>query len=300
MAATSVMAATDGSAGSLRAVEWAAREAVLRGEPLRIASVPAMPPRMSPDPAHRQTVAGIIDHAARMALATAAERAAGLKPGLTVSTELLDGPPVQALLEAGAGASMLVVGSRGAGGFSAMALGSVGRYLATHASCPVVVAREETMAVHRKVVIGVRDPDASTAALEFAFREAGLRNASLLAVHAVSWSLPPMISVGKLTAEQRTALDAMRDQPEIITRLDDALAMWRHKHPDVEASWEVVHAHPARVLAGASARADLVVLGRAAAGIAVGSAIHGVLGHAHGPVAIVPGGVEGAGHEDGR
>jgi nucleotide-binding universal stress UspA family protein len=300
MAATSVIAATDGSAGSLRAVEWAAREAVLRGEPLRIVSVPALPPRMSPDPGHRETVAGIIHHAARMALDTAAERAAELEPGLAVSTELLDGPPVQALLDAGAGASMLVVGSRGAGGFSAMVLGSVGRYLATHAPCPVVVAREETMAVHRQVVVGVRDPDASAAVLEFAFREAALRKAGLLAVHAVSWSLPPMISAGKLTAEQRAALDAMRDQSETITRLDDVLALWRHKHPDVETSWEVVHAHPARVLAGVSARADLVVLGRPAAGIAAGSIIHGVLGHAHGPVAIVPGGAEGADHADDR
>lgn len=300
MAATSVIAATDGSAGSLQAVEWAAREAALHGEPLRIVSVPAMPPRMSPDPAHRETVAGIIDRAARMALDTAAQRAGELEPGLVVDTEMLSGAPTQALLDAGARASMLVVGSRGAGGFSAMVLGSVGRYLATHARCPVVVAREETMAVHRKVVVGVHDPDASAAALEFAFREAALRKAGLLAVHAVSWSLPPMISVGKLTGEQRAALDALREQPETIARLDAVLAQWRGKHPDVEASWEAVHAHPARVLAGASARADLVVLGRPRAGIAAGSVIHGVLGHAHGPVAIVPGDPEGAHHEDDR
>jgi nucleotide-binding universal stress UspA family protein len=300
MAARSVIAATDGSAGSLQAVEWAAREAVLRGEPLHIVSVPVMPPRMSPDPADRETVAGVIDRAARMALDTAAQRAAELEPGLVVDTELLPGAPVQALLDAGAEASMLVVGSRGAGGFSAMVLGSVGRYLATHASCPVVVAREETMAVHRKVVVGVRDPDASTAALEFAFREAALRQAGLLAVHAVSWSLPPVISVGKLTAEQRAAVNAVRDQPETIARLDAVLAQWRQKTPEVETSWEAVHAHPARVLAGASARADLVVLGSPVAGIAAGSVIHGVLGHAHGPVAIVPGDPEGAGHEDDR
>jgi nucleotide-binding universal stress UspA family protein len=164
----------------------------------------------------------------------------------------------------------------------------------------VVVAREETMAVHRMVVIGVRDPDASAAALEFAFAEAALRNAVLLAVHAVAWTLPPMISVGKLTAGQRAAVDAMRDQPDTVARLDDVLALWRHKNPDVQTSWEVVHAHPARVLSGASARADLVVLGRPTAGITAGSVTHAVLGHAHGPVAIVPDDGGGAHHEDGR
>jgi nucleotide-binding universal stress UspA family protein len=298
MAGTSVIAATDGSAGSLQAVEWAAREATLRGEPLRIVSVPAMPPRMSPDPDHRETVAGIIHHAAELALATAGQRVAELEPGLVVSTQILPGAPVQALLDIGAGASMLVVGSRGAGGFSSMVLGSVGRYLATHARCPVVVAREETMAVHRNVVVGISDPDRSDAALEFAFREAALRKARLLAVHAVSWSLPPMISVGKLAPGQRAAVEAMQNQPELVKQLDGVVALWRHKIPDVEASWEVVHTHPARVLAGASARADLVVLGRPTGGIVAGSVTHAVLGHAHGPVAIVPGGPEGAGHED--
>ena len=87
-------------------------------------------------------------------------------------------------------ASMLVLGSRGAGGFSAMILGSVSRYVATHAPVPVVVAREETMAEHREIVVGVRDPAQSGAALAFGFEEASLRKARLLAVHAWSWSLP--------------------------------------------------------------------------------------------------------------
>lgn len=300
MAARSVIAATEGSAGSLQAVEWAAREAVLRGEPLRIVSVPALPPQLTPGPDQRETVAGIIRSAARKALATAAQRAAELEPALAVTTEMLSGPPVKALSDASAGASLLVVGARGAGGFSAMTLGSVGRYLATHASCPVVVAREETMAVHRTVVVGVRDPDTSAAALDFAFREAALRKARLLAVHAVSWVLPPMISVGKLTAQERAAVDALRTQPAATARLDEVVTVWQHKHPDVAAACEVVYTHPARVLAGASARADLVVLGRATAGITAGSVTHAVLGHAHGPVAIVPGEPEGAGDEDHR
>ena len=73
------------------------------------------------------------------------------------------------------------------------------------------------------------------------------------------------------------------------TRLESVLGTWQENYPAVQASWEIVHAHPARALIGASARADLVVLGRHAAGSSVGSITHPVVAQAHGPVAIVPG-----------
>jgi nucleotide-binding universal stress UspA family protein len=80
---------------------------------------------------------------------------------------------------------------------------------------------------------------------------------------------------------------------EETSRLESAVAAWREKFPEVEARWEVVRAHPGRVLAGSSARADLVVLGRHALGgphtLGVRSVTHVVLGHAHGPVVSVPG-----------
>jgi nucleotide-binding universal stress UspA family protein len=76
-------------------------------------------------------------------------------------------------------------------------------------------------------------------------------------------------------------------------QLQDLLAGWQLKYPEVQADTGVAHAHPARLLAGASASADLVVLGRrgtGAHGIAVNSITHAVLSHAHGPVAVVAGG----------
>jgi hypothetical protein len=80
-----------------------------------------------------------------------------------------------------------------------------------------------------------------------------------------------------------------RRDGDAATRLQDMLAPWREKYPGVQTGWEVVHAAPPRVLASASARADLVVLGRRD-GSAVGSVTHGVLSHARGPIATVPGG----------
>ena len=279
MAAKPVVAGADGSPESIRAVEWAAREAALRGTSLRILSIASMPPRMSPNPATHDTVAGHIEQESTEALTAAASQAAAVAPGLAVETELVEhAAPANALVDAGQNAMMLVLGSRRAGGFTALILGSVSRYAATNAACPVVVVREETMSAHREIVVGVRDPAESAAALGFAFEEAALRDARLVLTHARSRSpfgghdTPP-------EEEQRT--------------LDGLLASWREKYPDVKASAEIMHAHPGRVLAGASGRADLVVLGRhttgAGRGPGVGSITHSVLSHANGPVVSVPG-----------
>lgn len=272
-----VIAGADGSQESLRAVEWAAREAALRGTSLRILAIPALPPRMTAGPATPGTVSDLVEQSMARALAAAAEQAAAQEPGLVVETHLVAGAPAEVLAGAARDASMVVLGSRGAGGFSALILGSVSRYVATHATAPVVVVREETMAAHREIVVGVRDPAQSETTLGFGFEEAALRKARVLALHAWAWSTP-----------------GRREAPaEETSRLESAVATWREKFPDVEARSEVVHAHPGRVLAGASARAELVVLGRhmprepLAAG--VGSVTHAVLSHAQGPVVSVPG-----------
>jgi nucleotide-binding universal stress UspA family protein len=277
MAAKPVIVGADGSPESVRAVEWAAREAALRGTSLRIIAVPPLPRRMTVTPATPGTVTDVVERSASEALAAAAQRAAAQQPGLAIETHLVAGAPAEVLAGAAEGAALLVLGSRGAGGFSALILGSVSRYVATHAPAPVVVAREETMSADREIVVGVRDPAQAEAALGFGFEEAALRHARLLAVHA--WS-SPVPGHAEAPAEE-------------TSRLESAVAAWQEKFPEVEASVEVVHAHPGRVLAGSSARADLVVLGRHALGGSrgpgVGSVIHAVLSHAHGPVATVPG-----------
>jgi len=277
MATKPVVAGADGSPESVRAVEWAAREAKLRGTSLRIIAVASMPPRMSPNPASQDTVANRIEDATNDALTAGASQAAAAAPGVAVETDLVNhASPATALVEAGQDALMLVLGSRGAGGFTAMILGSVSRYAATNASCPVVVVREETMTAHREIVVGVQDPADAAASLGFAFEEAALRKARLVAVHARSRSL--FGGPDEPADEEQRALDAL-------------LASWLEKYPGVEVSAEVMQAHPGRVLAGASARADLVVLGRHGSGIGrgIGSVTHSVLSHAHGPVVSVPG-----------
>lgn len=221
------------------------------------------------------------------ALAHAAGRAAEIEPGLEIHTALRSGPPAQALCEAASQACMLVVGSRGSGGLAAMVLGSVSRYVATHADCPVVVAREETRAVHREIVVGVRDLD-QAAAIGFAFGEAALRKARLRAVHAWHWFLPEM----RLTNSERPDADADAITAEATEWLAGLVSFWREKYPEVDVVEDMVHARPARILADCSARADLIVLGRNRIGGSchpgAEAVVHAVLGHAHGPVAIIP------------
>jgi nucleotide-binding universal stress UspA family protein len=287
MAAKPIVAATDGSEESLRAVDWAAREAVLRGAPLRIVAAAGLPPRMtgSEDHSQYQNVTDVIQSASDVALTTAAARAAQVAPDLLIDTDHLEGAPADAVTESGSGALMLVVGSRGVGAFTAMILGSVSRYAATHASSPVVVVRDEITAAHRQVVIGIGDLGGNAAALTFAFEEAALRQASLIAVYA--WHTPQSdISRAGLafSAPGRNAVEA-----EATKHLEGLLAEWRDKYPDVSASPDVVHGHPGRILAGLSARADLVVLGRHPTHHGPGAITHAVLNHAHGPIVTVPG-----------
>jgi nucleotide-binding universal stress UspA family protein len=286
MAAKPVVAATDGSEESLRAVDWAAREAVLRGAPLRIVSAAALLPRMMERSGGSglETVTDALAQDRDRALAAATARAAQVAPDLLVDADHLPGAPAQAVAEAGSGALMLVVGSRGAGAFTALVLGSVSRYAATHAPCPVVVVRDETTAAHRQVAVGIGDPETGAAALAFAFEEATLRQASLLAVHA--WNTPRSETV---RAFQALATPGAGDIAEHLSASLTALVgQWRDKYPDVPVTQDVVYGHPGRALAGLSARADLVVIGRHPGSHGPGAVTHAVLNHAHGPVVSVP------------
>ena len=275
MAAKPIVAGTDGSEESLRAVDWAAREAALRGAPLRIVAAAAVLPRMisRAGPGQYDTVTDVLDKERDSALAAAAERAAKAAHGVLIDTDPLTGPPAQAIVESGSGALMLVVGSRGAGAFAALLLGSVSRYAATHALCPVVVVRDEAPEPHGLVGVGVGDLDNCGDSLTFAFEEASLRKAEVLAVHA--WAAP----------ESATA--------EAGARLAELMGSWADKYPGVPVSQEVVPGYPARVLVGLSARADLVVMGRHSehpGPYGPGPVRHAVLSHAHGPIAVVPSG----------
>jgi nucleotide-binding universal stress UspA family protein len=84
---------------------------------------------------------GDFEEAAKTVLEEAAGTVAGAEDGPLVRNLVVHGIPAQVLLDASAEADLLVVGSRGLGGFGSALLGSVGQHCVHHAHCPVVVMR---------------------------------------------------------------------------------------------------------------------------------------------------------------
>jgi nucleotide-binding universal stress UspA family protein len=139
-----VVVGVDGSEGSRRALRWAAHEAAARGDALHLVHVWQQPQAYAPlglgtyplDPEP-------IEQAARSLLDGLLTEARDLQPGLPVTGDVVEGAPAEALLDAARTAELLVVGSRGLGGFRSLLLGSVSQQVVQHARCPVVIIPDE-------------------------------------------------------------------------------------------------------------------------------------------------------------
>lgn len=146
-----VVVGVDGSPGSTAALRWALAEARLREAPLRLVhayqpatiSVTGAGGGVAPVPfplEDLERLRGIAEAAGRRVLADAVRELGTEAMGdVQVEKELVEGPAASALLEAGRGAGLLVLGSRGHGGFVGLLLGSVSQQCAQHPPCPVVI-----------------------------------------------------------------------------------------------------------------------------------------------------------------
>jgi nucleotide-binding universal stress UspA family protein len=137
-----IVVGIDGSSESKQALRWAANEAKLRGTALRVVHAWAFPyfalgPGIEP-----VFDADVIDNVRRVAEELVDNELAELgdvASGLEVERAAVEGAPAPSLLEAAEGADLLVVGSRGLGGFAGLLLGSVSQQCAHHAPCPLVI-----------------------------------------------------------------------------------------------------------------------------------------------------------------
>lgn len=286
----------DDSPASRKALSWAMHAAQGRGaDVLLVHAAKTFPPVMAGHWTYVASPREIGIEAGQAVLQAGRLLAARLGPSVRISSELVEDLPAAGILRLLDDAAMVVVGSRGLGGFSELLIGSTSLKLATHAPCPVIVVRDAAPGVEPgpeagRVVVGVDKPgEASTDVLAFAFEEASLRRSGLTAVHA--WQEPFFDLPGKgVPVPTRIQLEEF--QAGQRRSLSEHLAGWQEKYPDVDIKHEVVAQNPAGVLVAASAGAALLVLGSHGHGgphsvMMLGSVTHAVLHHAHCPVAVV-------------
>lgn len=276
-----ILVGYDGSPDATRAQEWARAEAARSGRSVHLAYVfewltmagwtgPGGGPSIWPDDTARRQAEKLVRQAA----------ADATRPELTVTGELYEGPPALVLQELSARAGLLVVGSRGLGGFAGLLVGSTAGSVAAHAHCPVVVVRGDAdrRGQTGHVVAGVDGSEPSLLALGFAVEQAAARKVTLHVLRA--WRPSP-------GPRPPSAPDAQTVRAE----LEEALARWRRAFPDLQITVEVAKGNPTELLVTASRNAQLVVVGSRGrgglAGMLLGSVSQQLLHHAHSPVAVV-------------
>ncbi|MFI1444226.1 universal stress protein [Streptomyces fructofermentans] len=294
-----VVVGVDGSAESLAAAEWAAREAARRDLPLRMVHAWNWHPRQG----ENELANAAQRHLARRVLGQAEKRVRAACPDVRLHDEQVEGPATAAMLAAGEGADLLVLGSRGLSTLTGLLVGSVALGVVARATRPVVLVRAgegstdehlpaldgavSTRTAHRDVVLGVDVGDDCDDVIGFAFRAAHLRHARLRAVHA--WHAPSALGLGP--GEVGLVGDRQRAD-EWLGFLSALLQPWRDKYPDVEVLEQGVEGRATDALVGAASGASLVVVGHRLTGRMVGPRIgpvtHELIHHVGCPVAVVP------------
>ncbi|MEZ2391353.1 universal stress protein [bacterium RCC_150] len=274
----------DGSDQAIPAIQWAARQAVLRGCPLHVVYStlwPAFTRDMGPVPGVEGSG---LRHAAEDILADGVSRIHQEGPGLAVKTTLFYGWPAEHLRELSAVAGLLVVGTRGAGGFMGLLIGSVSLELAATADCPVAVIRSGGEPEGR-VVVGV-DFGEWELPLRYACDLATLTGVPLRAVHVRKRHGIPRLTPGS-TPSQDTVGAEVQALLDSVGRAAVDLA------PDLELDKRspVGGSVPGSLLAEAQ-DASIIVVGTKGHGIvrgSIGSTAHAILHHARCPVLLVRG-----------
>lgn len=303
-----IVVGVDGSDQSMCALVWAAHEARRRRSPLHVVTAYTVPvfAASSMDAGYATVDDTVIREGAQSVLDQSIGKLAG-RHDIEIVPRVESGDAAGVLLELSEEAELMVVGSRGRGGFVGRLLGSVSSALPAHAKCPTVVvplfcaprleeagvAAPKTKGepcpgpedVEKVVVVGVDGSEQARMASLLAAEQAESRGLPLRVV----CSLPPF--TGSL-AWMPTPVDRDALHSEIMVQLNAGKAWLQSHFPQLEISIELLDGPPVEVLIESSRTAELVVLGTRGrggfAGMLLGSTSQGVLHHAKGPVLVVP------------
>jgi nucleotide-binding universal stress UspA family protein len=272
----SIVAGYDGSAEAAAAIHWAAQQAQLRDCPLHVVHCsiwPLLTKNLGPVPGVADSG---LERAAEAILEEGVSRAEAAAPGLDVQGTLLHGLPASYLARISAGQEMIVVGSRGLGGFLGLLVGSVSLELAATATCPVAVIRSD-LQPGGPVVVAV-DVSGSPTALEDACALASVWQTGLAIVHV--HHTPPGYG-------QPSPLDAEAAAGEVLR---SAVSRARTLAASVSVEGKVlIDTSVPHAILKASESARMLVVGSKGHGFlreTIGSTAHAVLHHARGPVLI--------------
>jgi nucleotide-binding universal stress UspA family protein len=282
--AGAVVVGVDGSSHGRDALHWAADLAARDARPLVIFT--AVPLARALTPEARDEARGLARAQARRLVAGAAVRVRALHPNVVVGTLIRFGAPGPVLVRLSEQAHVVVLGRRGLGRLASVLLGSVSVYVASRATCPVVVVHPPTSTAQRRVVVAVDSHATVLHAVEFAFDEADARHAGLTVLHC-AWAAEDE------TRYVRPGADLGADWAEEEALLSTAIAGMRERHPDVDVHWQLCGGPDVARILEASRSADLLVLGlhphRTAIGALTGSSLGQlVLEKAECTVAVVP------------
>jgi nucleotide-binding universal stress UspA family protein len=279
-----IVVGIDGSEQSQQAMIWALDEAARVKAPVHLVHV------MEWLPGFREVVSEaanrrVLERAQQTADAALTE-AQALRPEVATAARIETGVQTTVLCDISKDARMLVLGSRGRGGFVGLLTGSVCETVAAHAHCPVVMVRVNPTAARLPVVVGV-DPSASgRLAVRFAFEQAASRDVALIGVRA--WHAP-MFALDRPHALDGEELDRFESvERELLNRLLSEVSV---AFPDVPVERRLVASPAAAAVLAQAEHAQLVVVGSRGhggfAGALLGSVSRQVLHHARCPVAIV-------------
>ncbi|CCQ46068.1 universal stress family protein [Pseudarthrobacter siccitolerans] len=272
-----VVAGYDGSVEAAQAVRWAATQACRRNARLLLVHCslwPLVTTDLGPVPGVADSG---LERSAQITLEEGLAHARHAEPDLNIQTELPYGWPTAHLVKLSAGKELLVVGSRGLGGFMGLLVGSVSLELAATAACPVAVIRSNDHP-EGPVIVAV-DESGSPTALEDACTMAASAQTSLTIIHVQHTPAG--------YRQVREPLDAHSAAQEV---LQTALKTARSLAPAVSVQRKLLtDTSIPRAIIRASGSAQIIVVGTKGHGVVrgtIGSTAHAVLHHSHGPVLV--------------